>query len=113
MTLQYVLVVSDCKPGRELEYNDYYDRQHIPDILRHEPELLSAQRYAVTPHFGPDGLPVWRFSTLYTVETEDIDAYLRRSVELMKSGKIPPSDAAMTSTAAVFRLSPLGPLITR
>lgn len=113
MSRQYVLVISDCKPGREEEYNTYYDTRHIPDIMAHEPEVVSAQRFQVTPHFGPDGLPRWRFSTLYTVETEDMDAYLQRSVELMKSGKILPSDAAEPSTAAVFKLIPLGPPITR
>lgn len=113
MNRQYVLVVSDCKPGREAEYNDYYDNRHIPDIMQHQPEVVSAQRFSVAPQFGPAGLPGWRFSTLYTVETDDMDGYLRRSVELMKAGKIPPSDAAEPSTAAVFRLIPLGPAIER
>lgn len=113
MTRQYVLVISDCKPGREAEYNDYYDKRHIPDILAHQPEVVSAQRFGVSPHFAPDGVPAWRFSTLYTVETDDMDGYLQRSTELMRSGKIPPSDTAIPSTAAVFRLVPLGPAITR
>ncbi|MES2320770.1 MAG: hypothetical protein V4633_00730 [Pseudomonadota bacterium] len=113
MSIQFVLVISDCVAGREEEYNDYYDHRHIPDIIAHEPEVICAQRFAVTRHFGPDGLPMWRFSTLYTVDTDDMDAYLARSTELMKSGKIPPSDAAIPATAAVFRLLPLGMPITR
>ncbi|MES2898980.1 MAG: hypothetical protein V4723_04580 [Pseudomonadota bacterium] len=113
MSIQFVLVISDCVAGREDEYNDYYDQRHIPDIMAHEPEVVAAQRFAVCRHFGPEGLPMWRFSTLYTVETEDMDAYLARSTELMKSGKIPPSDAAMPATAAVFHLLPLGEAITR
>ncbi|RJF91677.1 hypothetical protein [Noviherbaspirillum saxi] len=113
MTQQYVLVISDCKPGREAEYNEYYDNRHIPDILEHQPEVVCAQRFSVASHFAPEGLPSWRFSTLYTVETDDMDAYLQRSTDLMKAGKIPPSDAAEPSTAAVFRLIPLGPAIIR
>jgi hypothetical protein len=113
MTLQFVLVVSDCLAGREAEYNDYYDNRHIPDIMAQQAECVSAQRFSVTKHFGPDGLPVWRFSTLYTIETNDLDAYLRQSTELMASGRLPPSEAAITDTAAVFKLIPLGPAITR
>ncbi|MES3021811.1 MAG: hypothetical protein V4857_09545 [Pseudomonadota bacterium] len=113
MTRQFVLVISDCLEGREAEYNDYYDKRHIPDILAQQAECVSAQRFGVTKYFGPEGLPVWRFSTLYTIETDDLDGYLRQSTELMTSGRIPPSNAAITSTAAVFKLIPLGPEITR
>lgn len=113
MALQFILVFSDCKPGREDEYNDYYDRRHIPDIMAQQSEVVSAQRFGVTRHFGPDGLPLWRFSTLYTIDTDDLDGYLERSTRLMKEGKIPPSDAALPSTAAVFKLLPLGPAIER
>ncbi len=113
MTTQFVLVISDCEDGREAEYSDYYDNRHIPDIMTHQPEAVSAQRYAVKRHLGPDGVPRWRFSTLYTVETDDIDGYLQRSFALMKDGKIPPSGASVTTTAVVFSLDPLGPPITR
>jgi hypothetical protein len=113
MTQQFILVISDCVAGREAEYNDYYDHRHIPDILAQQPECVSAQRFGVTRHFGPEGLPTWRFSTLYTIETHDLDAYLRQSTALMTSGRIPPSGAAITATAAVFKLVPLGPAITR
>jgi len=113
MSRQFILVISDCKPGREAEYNEYYDQRHIPDILAHQPEVVSAQRFGVTQHFAPDGVPVWRFSTLYTVDTEDIAGYLQRSAALMQAGKIPPSDAADPASAAVFHLLPLGPAISR
>ncbi|WP_076590834.1 hypothetical protein [Herminiimonas arsenitoxidans] len=113
MSQQFILVISDCKAGREAEYNDYYDHRHIPDIMEHQPEVLSAQRFGVTQYFAPDGIPTWRFSTLYTIETNDMGAYLQRMNALMQAGKLPPSDAADPSSAAVFHLLPLGAPITR
>ena len=113
MSLEYLLEVSDCKPGREAQYNAYDDPCHLPNIFAHAPEAISAQRFALTPHLSPDGIPHWRFSTRYAVEMDDMGASLQRSTELMKSGKISPSAAAGPGTAAVFRYVPLGPPLTR
>lgn len=113
MARHHVLVLSDCKAGAEQEYNDYYDHQHIPDILDQQPEVVSAQRFGVTSVFAPDGAPRWRFSTLYTLDTDDFDGYLHRMNELLQAGKLPPSAVAEPATAAVFHLVPLGPALDR
>lgn len=108
-----VLVLSNCERGREVEYNEYYDTQHIPDILREMPEVQAAQRFQLAPIMSPEGIPEWRFSCLYTVETDDFQSYLDRMQRALEANKIPPSGAATPGTAAVFKLVPLGGPITR
>jgi len=113
MAERYMLVLSTCLPGRDDEYNEYYDNQPIPDGLRALPELVSGQRFKVEAEFAPEGVPKWQYSTLYKIDTDDFDAYSQRLHEALKKNLIPPSDAAEPSTAALFRLIPLGPPITR
>lgn len=108
-----VLVLSDCQQGREAEYNEYYDIRHVPDVLREVPEVQSAQRFQLAPMIPLAGLPAWRFSCLYSVETDDFQACLERMNTAFTSGKIPPSDAAIPGTAAAYKLVPLGAAITR
>jgi hypothetical protein len=108
-----VLVLSNCQAGREAEYNDYYDSIHIPDVMREMPEVQSAQRFQVEPIMRVDGSPEWRFSCLYTVQTDDFPLYLQRMHTAFTTGKIPPSDAAIVGTGAAFKLIPLGDPITR
>ena len=52
--------------GREAEYNDWYDRQHLPDVAR-VPGVVSAQRFdAVEMEPGPDESP--RFLAIYEID---------------------------------------------
>lgn len=113
MTEYKVLVLSDCEEGSEAEYSNYYDTQHIPDILRELPEVQAAQRFQVEPVMQPAGLPRWRFSCLYTVETGDFSQYLAKMQAALREGKLPPSSSARPNGAAIFKLVPLGDPILR
>ena len=49
MTNQFaLLVLSNPIQGREQEFNDWYDRVHVPDLLK-IPGVAQAQRYEVMP----------------------------------------------------------------
>ncbi|MCW8158350.1 hypothetical protein D7243_19405 [Stutzerimonas stutzeri] len=108
-----VLVLSDCQQGHEGEYSHYYDTKHIPDILREMREVQSAQRFQVEPIFGKEGMPAWRFSCLYSIETDDFQQYLDRMGKAYSSGRIPPADCAIPDTAVAYKLIPLGDPIAR
>lgn len=57
------------KPGREAEFNSWYDGVHLDDVLRVE-GMVSAQRFEVSPQFGaPDILP--GYLAIYEVEIDD------------------------------------------
>ncbi|NGP09492.1 hypothetical protein G6038_29310 [Rhodococcus sp. 14C212] len=48
------VVQTECVPGREEEFNKWYDEQHVPDVLA-VPGIKSVQRYQLAP---PDENPV-------------------------------------------------------
>ncbi len=53
---RYIMTVrSNPVAGREAEYNEWYDRYHVPDLLM-TPTLIAAQRYRLAPVQLP-GLP--------------------------------------------------------
>jgi len=65
-----LLVESRCKdPDREKEFNDWYDRIHIPDILSGSPGFKSTTRYVLYAPAKGHG----KFLAVYEIETVDID----------------------------------------
>jgi hypothetical protein len=72
-------VYSIClEPSREKEFNEWYDKVHLPDILE-TPGMTRATRYEIREPAAGQG----KFLALYEVETEDIDqamALLRENV---------------------------------
>lgn len=67
-----ILVVrSNPVPGREDEYNEWYDGEHVPEMLS-VPGFVSAQRYVV--HGPPDNPPEFRYLAIYEIEGSVADA---------------------------------------
>ena len=66
---KYVMIVqSRAKPGREEEYNRWYDTQHIPDLCS-VPGVKSGRRYEATPiSIGAPGLPIL---TIYELDADN------------------------------------------
>jgi hypothetical protein len=66
-----ILVMSNATEGREDEFNEWYTREHLPDVLR-VPGIVAAQRLRRTdtqPNAGP--FP-WKYMALYECETDDV-----------------------------------------
>jgi len=73
MPRKYVFVVfTRPAPGRESEYNAWYDDQHLPDVLK-LPGFVSAARYRYTRVDGTNTAS-HPYLALYTLETDDIAA---------------------------------------
>jgi hypothetical protein len=68
---QWLLVVeSACKDtGREKEFNDWYDRIHIPDVMSGCPDIKSTTRYVLYAPAKGHG----KFLAVYEIETVDIN----------------------------------------
>lgn len=66
------VVVTDALPGREEEFNAWYDRQHVADVLR-VPGFVAAQRFKLAQ---PDSSLPGRYLALYEVETDNPQAAL-------------------------------------
>ncbi|MFH1383167.1 MAG: DUF4286 family protein [Chloroflexota bacterium] len=77
---KWLLVVETrCNDAaREAEFCEWYDKTHIPDIFE-TPGFVRATRYENTEPSEGKG----KFFTTYEIETDDIDALLKRHQENM------------------------------
>jgi hypothetical protein len=67
-------VLNDPAPGREDEYNDWYDHQHAPDVVS-IPGFVSAQRYIWSEHqLRPDALRPSKYMIEFKIVTDDLAA---------------------------------------
>jgi hypothetical protein len=76
------VVLTNAVAGREDEYNDWYDNQHLGDILR-IPGFVGAKRFRATAEQANENAPPWRYLALYQIETDDLGAAL---AEMNKRG---------------------------
>jgi hypothetical protein len=66
------VVISDAVPGREEEYNAWYNEQHLKDVLK-VPGFVAARRFKLAQ--DESKLP-GRYLALYEIETDDAQAAL-------------------------------------
>jgi hypothetical protein len=82
------LVFTNCTPGREADFNRWYDEVHIGDLLRvpgvvaaRRARLAEAQMSLATGEFelcGPEEIGArFRFVAIYEIEADDPTAVLR------------------------------------
>jgi hypothetical protein len=59
------IVFTNSEPGRDDEFNAWYDQHHVKEILS-VPGLLSGQRLVLHPDQRPgQAPPPWRYAVLY------------------------------------------------
>jgi hypothetical protein len=64
-----VLVFTNCAdPAREAEFNEWYNKTHVPDILQAE-GFVAATRYQLLAEPGPGQ---GKFLAVYDVEADDL-----------------------------------------
>ncbi|MFA7556111.1 MAG: hypothetical protein WCY88_17850 [Spongiibacteraceae bacterium] len=91
---EYVLVVySNPVPGKEQEYNDWYNNQHLSDVLA-QPDYIQARRYKLTDLKLDDAMPdaSHQYVAFYHLHTDDPDAALKGMVARVEAGVIGLSD---------------------
>ncbi len=73
------VVETNCADAaREAEFNEWYDKTHLPDVLE-TPGFIRATRYENTnPSEGQA-----KFLAAYEIETDDIDSFMKASAANM------------------------------
>jgi len=72
-----LLVETNCADKvREAEFNEWYDKTHLPDVLE-TPGFVRATRYENTQPSKERA----KFLALYEVETDDFDKFLKANNE--------------------------------
>ena len=107
-------VQSNPVAGREDEYNDWYDRHHVPELLM-TPTLVAAQRYRLADLQPPD-YPGYqprrhRYMVVYEIETDSLE----KTKEILWSpsnvGRIKRSESFDSSNVNCNLYMPIGPRV--
>jgi hypothetical protein len=70
------VVLSNPVAGREDEFNEWYDKHHLHEILA-IPGMSSAQRFRLSESSTPVGAEQpYRYLALYEIETDDLGAVI-------------------------------------
>ena len=67
----FVVLSNPTTPPQEAEYNEWYNKTHIPDVLN-VPGFVAAQRFKLAETQFADGKPAHRYLALYELETDDL-----------------------------------------
>lgn len=109
MAKHVLVVLTNPKPGRDQEFNDWYDNIHVPEVLE-LPGFLSAQRYKV----GDAQLlepPAHQYLALYEFEANSLGDVPKTFME--NAAKMRMTDALDPASAKSWIYTVRGPRQTR
>ena len=102
------IVFTNPVEGKESEYNDWYNRQHIPDVLN-IPGFVSGQRFRLADsQMSRDGSRAHRYLAVYEIETDDLAGTLKELRARGGTAEIVPSDAIDMKNVASHIFTPIG-----
>ncbi len=95
-----MVVQSTPAEGRESEYNEWYSRTHIPQLLE-IPGFVNARRYRVSG----DGQPAeHKYLAVYELDADDLAEPVAELRSRSASGRTDRSDAMASTPAAVITI---------
>ena len=101
------IVFTNSVEGKESEYNDWYNRQHIPDVLN-VPGFVSAQRFRLADtQMSRDGSQAHKYLAIYEIETDDLAGTLKELRARGGTAEIVPSDAIDMKNVATHIFTPI------
>jgi hypothetical protein len=103
------VVFTNAKPGRDEDYNQWYEGQHFPDVLK-VPGFVSAQRFGLADEQRSEDARAWKYLALYDIETDDIGGVLAELSRRLGTAQMPATDA-MHEQRMPFIFVPLTPLV--
>ncbi|MBV8134304.1 MAG: hypothetical protein JO121_01505 [Deltaproteobacteria bacterium] len=101
------IVLTNPVEGKESEYNDWYNRQHIPDVLN-VPGFVSAQRFRLADtQMNRDENRAHKYLAIYEIETDDLAGTLKELRARAGTAEIVPSDAIDMKKVATHIFTPV------
>jgi len=106
MATHRLIVFTEPRPGREAEYNEWYDRVHPKEVLEVE-GFVAAQRFEIAPvQIGDVGGAPSRYLAIYEIEADDLEAALEKLNE--GSATMQMSDALDAESARAIAYTAIG-----
>ena len=108
MPIFHYVVLTEAKPGRLAEFEEWYDNRHLQDVVA-VPGVRSARRYRLISEITDqvERAP-WSSLAIYEVDAGDPVAATRKFSELARTPAMPVSDALVWDT----RLKIIGELVS-
>lgn len=104
MQKHVMFVMTNCAPGTDAEFNDWYDRIHLPDVLK-VPGVVAAQRYKLTAQQRRDTRPDFGYLASYEIESDNLPETFKVMNEGLKDVYKSPS---MNKTTWAYFFTPVG-----
>jgi hypothetical protein len=79
-------------PGREDEFNAWYDTYHVPEILREMPGFQAARRYRLHAEQRKDQNHPWRYLAMYRLVGDDVQAIHAGDAAAHERGALTPTN---------------------
>lgn len=92
MATHTYFVFTNAEPGREAEFEAWYDNRHIPDLLR-VPGVVSARRFELSSVQRTDMTHPYRYVTLYEIDGNDLGGIIAEIARRAGTSEMPLSDA--------------------
>jgi hypothetical protein len=100
---KYLLVVqSSPTPGKEDEYNRWYNDVHLKDVLK-IPGMVSAERMTLVPEIFGDNVQ-HRYLAIYTAETDDPKTIQTELMRRSGTAEMTMSDALGAAVPTLYKL---------
>jgi hypothetical protein len=106
MVRHQLIVLTNPKDGRENEFNEWYDRRHIPDVLD-VPGFVAARRLRLSAAPGMGGAPAWAYMAVYDIESDDPRAAVKLLLARIGTDAMPMSAALDEASLKGFIATPL------
>lgn len=101
-----MLALTNSVPGREAEFNTWYDDVHVKDLVA-VPGIVAAQRYVVVPSNDATTAP-YQYLTIYGT-ADPIDT-VRANLAATRDRRV--ISDALAGGGAMWAFHPIGPRIT-
>ena len=104
MSRYNLVVLSNPVEGREDEYNDWYDNQHLDDVLK-VPGIIAAQRFRTTEAQRVPDPAKWAYMCIYEIETDNLEDVIAEMTARVGTERMPMS-SAMSPDAFSYYFEP-------
>jgi hypothetical protein len=121
-----LLALTNPAPGREDEFNDWYDSHHLPETLQSIDGRVATQRYrlaagqredqwlAAVPGRAPGDMErrpaqwlPWKYLALHELEGDDVPTLHAADEQVRRAGTLTPSNGALDPGFAVWLFTAL------
>jgi hypothetical protein len=103
----FVVFSNPTTPGQEAEYNEWYNKVHLADVLN-VPGFVAAQRFKLAEAQFGNGSHTHRYLALYEIETDNAKASLDELKKRIGTADMVMSDGIDMQGISVGLFTPVG-----